>query len=506
MIIYQAFVNKTYYEYPNEDFCYFSKFPHSRLVLPILKPTFKSECSCTELFLIQYSFNYYISMQAYLRQVPTTYPFIEYYHETIFENKFSKCILDDNSFKVKLAKCNFKKMLNNCNSKSIKSNDNHTKFQIYFYDWHEISTYTEYLLQNYIIYVFVSISILINGLTIVNLSFNDDCLNEKMHIYLKINSYFNLFYSLILLISLIYNKYCNLNCDTIFKQYFDLVLIKLMGSLMKTCSNLAFASFTLSRYIKITKNNRNCLFNQFEKIKIKSYLIIILVLSILLNIFQYFKYKIRLNDDMNLNVFQMNTIEVQDAILNKQDPINDYKSIFNSKTEYLILNVFQYFKIIIEDLFIITFVIIIDVYLFFFVQKQMKLKNRLTIESLVANQLQLVNYKNIRKKNSSHKRISKMIILNGVNYFLFRFPFSLISFYSFVFRYDREQRKHLPDLNSFLICKLYRFCASLQEILFCFYLFSFFVQFLIFYKLDKNFNIGLKSFFRKNKINPPQSS
>jgi len=94
----------------------------------------------------------------------------------------------------------------------------------------------------------------------------------------------------------------------------------------------------------------------------------------------------------------MNTIEVQDAILNKQDPINDYKSIFNSKTEYLILNVFQYFKIIIEDLFIITFVIIIDVYLFYFVQKQMKLKNRLTIESLVANQLQLVNYKNIRKK------------------------------------------------------------------------------------------------------------
>jgi hypothetical protein len=58
LILFQSFSNVTYYDYPNEDFCNFKHFPHHRFVLPELRPAYKSQQSCTELYLIQYSFKY----------------------------------------------------------------------------------------------------------------------------------------------------------------------------------------------------------------------------------------------------------------------------------------------------------------------------------------------------------------------------------------------------------------------------------------------------------------
>jgi hypothetical protein len=71
--IFQTFSNVTYYDFPDRDFCYFKDFPHQRLVLPKLKPNYKSSCSCTELFLIQYSIK--------------SITFIEYFSDkTLWEN------------------------------------------------------------------------------------------------------------------------------------------------------------------------------------------------------------------------------------------------------------------------------------------------------------------------------------------------------------------------------------------------------------------------------------
>jgi len=48
LIIYQTFPKLSFYDYPNEDFCLFAKFPHNKLVFPQLKPIQYSNCTCTE--------------------------------------------------------------------------------------------------------------------------------------------------------------------------------------------------------------------------------------------------------------------------------------------------------------------------------------------------------------------------------------------------------------------------------------------------------------------------
>ncbi len=89
-----------------------------------------------------------------------------------------------------------------------------------------------------------------------------------------------------------------------------------------------------------------------------------------------------------------------------------------------------------------------------------------------------------------------MIILNGINFLIFRLPMAVLSFYGFIFRYDYQEKVHKPDLTMYLICRYFKFCRSLNEFFYFIYLNSFIIQFFIFYKLDKNFKKGLKSIKR----------
>jgi len=178
----------------------------------------------------------------------------------------------------------------------------------------------------------------------------------------------------------------------------------------------------------------------------------------------------------------------------KQESIDEYKENFSSQSEYYLLNISQYVRIIFSDLAHIIVSTIIDIVLFGFVKKQIRIKKTLVnanqVLSLIAGQS--VNKKKLNKNHvKSHDRISTMIILNGINFLLLRFPIALLSFYGFVFRYNKYTKKYEPDLVSYIICKTIKLCGSLQETFTCLYLVSFIVQFFIFYCLDNNFKESL---------------
>ena len=77
-----------------------------------------------------------------------------------------------------------------------------------------------------------------------------------------------------------------------------------------------------------------------------------------------------------------------------------------------------------------------------------------------------------------------MIVLNGINCFVFRFPSAFASFYGFIFRYDKLDKMFKPNIPSYIVCRGFHFCTNFQEIL---YLFSLFLQFFIFLKFDEIF-------------------
>lgn len=154
------------------------------------------------------------------------------------------------------------------------------------------------------------------------------------------------------------------------------------------------------------------------------------------------------------------------------------------------MNIFQYINIFFSGLTYILSTTIIDILLFKITKGQIAAK-RLILSTRPA----IVNTNEIL---SAEQRISRMVILNGFNYLIFRLPLAIIHFYGFFYRYDIDTKKHYPSLIGYIVCRRYKFCKNLGEIFYFLYLVSFLIQFIIFYKLDKNFRGSIVSI--KNKI------
>ncbi len=122
LVLYQSFYRTTFYTYPEEDICYFKDFPHSKLVLPILKPNNNvSSCTCTQLYLIQYSYLFKDQFDYSLRYVQKSYELVLYYSDIVSQESLKDCY--NENIEQRIIQCDFRKRLSTCNIESIKKKD-----------------------------------------------------------------------------------------------------------------------------------------------------------------------------------------------------------------------------------------------------------------------------------------------------------------------------------------------------------------------------------------------
>ena len=363
--IYQSIENVTYYSYPNEDFCLFKDFPHERFVIPILRPNTKSECTCTELFLIQYLFSIDNSVADFIRNFRAYYV-LEYYAQFQKLYDLPDCALEEPIHKIR--NCNFIQRLAKCNIETVKNVEENTNLDIYIYDLIEFSDIILFLFKKYLNLIFVILTLIINILMVIILS-SKSLKKDRMYTYLNINSIFNSFSCLITIIDYIVSYYTiDIDSKTISYQYYNLILIKLIGNSIKTCSNISHLSFGLSRYKKI-KGKDYIFIKSLNNLSFKLYLFLIIIFSIGINLYVYFQHEIislESNDKASVQFLDNPVLA----------PFNDYKVNF-SDTEFIILNVFQCLKILFSDLSYIIATTIIDIFLFKIVKKQMENKRKL---------------------------------------------------------------------------------------------------------------------------------
>ena len=129
---------------------------------------------------------------------------------------------------------------------------------------------------------------------------------------------------------------------------------------------------------------------------------------------------------------------------------------------------------------------LLDFFLLIFIRKSINKKRALNIKT---NEIKM-----------GRKKITKMVILNSLNYLIFRFPSALFDFYGLIFRFDKKTKRYFPNLILFLVCKKLKACESLDNLFYLFYIISFIVQFVVFYKYDKNFSEGFKLILTKIKL------
>jgi hypothetical protein len=477
--IFQTFSNTTFYDYPDEDFCLFKDFPHNRSVLPKLKPIYKSRCTCTELYLIQYSYKYSKEINFYNDQSIDNYYILQpFYFNEINEEKFSKCS-NPLTFDA-IQHCNFKKRLDKCNFSSIKNkNENDDTVDWYVMDWKELIYFTYYPFSIFINPIFSFICILFTIITVCSLSDNKiKKESRKTYFFIRINSFSNLVFIFLVNFDLIVecfniNYFCSSLSGSKNSQYIVGFFLKPIKNTSKTFSHISYTSFILLRYLKIS-NTKNVYLKKFENLSEKIYVVFIFLFSFFINIYIIFEYSFK-----EKIPFLESSIRVIDTVDSFKDEL--------TQSEYLILQIFQCLKLITSDIFFFIFTLGIDIKLIFFMRK--------TITQAISL-AQGVITSSIKMKKCSKSRIVQMIILNGINFLILRLPLSLIDFYSLIYNVNRSKNQFYPSLNAYIICRTFLFCESLQRIFHFLYLISFIIQFFIFYKLDSIFKESVKNFLK----------
>ena len=93
IIVYQAFSNVKFYNYPDEDFCYFKSFPHQWSVVHTLQPTSKLKCKLAQSYflLFQYAIRDPFQIRYHLQNSEYSYNYIQYYIGDIFRSNTNQC-------------------------------------------------------------------------------------------------------------------------------------------------------------------------------------------------------------------------------------------------------------------------------------------------------------------------------------------------------------------------------------------------------------------------------
>jgi hypothetical protein len=496
LVLYQSFPKEVLYTYPDEDFCYFKDFPHKRLVFPVLKPTQTKNCSCALLYLIYNSYLAHDFFDDNFKYLIKQYDLLSFYSDFILQQQtsFQDCEINKN-MQERIRACNFLLRLEQCSIKSIELNKNDFYFTVQ--DWQMVAkkSHLYLFISNQIVALVCLISNIVTLFIIRNKNINKEF--KKTYTYLRIYTITNSFYIIICFTKFVCHPdlfECYNTRNYISVKQFKLAIVQLFGNFLKTTSNISFVSFTISRYIAMT-SDKTRFFKIFENISLKKYLLITTIFSIIINIHIYFiSYT---NNFSSLELQGKYTYEGSSNNFYSIDDYEEYKLNFELSKVHL-LKALQIIHIIFSDTFYIILVFICDLFLLLDIIKKMKIKTNILVTNNQPETRPTRRMLNLKRQiKNTENRMTNLVIFNGLNFLLFKLPSAIISLYSLIYVFDKENNEYKPKLVDYLVCRYFKFCESVAELAHFFYFFSMLNQFFLFYKLDKNFNTNLKVFLQK---------
>ena len=435
------------YMYPDEDFCLFKHFPHEHLVYTPIMSGDRLQCTCTLIWLIQYIYFYDTRK---IQNENSDYFINLYYQENAEEHSVLVCLEKDLNLQIK--ECNFPKRLNNCDGYKVENKYSINDLEVLFdLKWIELVIFM--FLQPIICFI----GIVTNSLSILTLRQKNLFNKEKfysMYKHIVMNSVFNLIYCILTLLRLmnvcIFNT--TLFCSSIYQyksiQYFRIIFIYYIGNIIKMCCNISYSSFSLSRFA-LSANAKNKLLLKFESINLKVYYTIVILFCSLFSIFKCFQYQI----NEVYNTYKSFPLELYD----------------NCMVDYFKCKLFTVLSLIndfLNDIIFFLINITIDLFLVKSSKKSLNNKKKLTHD-----------IKMLDRASKSDKKITKMVIINGVLFLIAYSPefisrVLLLFFDTFLFRF----------------CYLFYSCKNLTDLAEFFTFFSISFQFFLHIKFNNNFS------------------
>ena len=348
------------YTYPDEDFCLFRDFPHSRLVLPIIIPGREIECTCTLKWLQMYTHLYsrYFNITTDYSQVDYTQYYLNIDHIFYFQS-------------CDLLACNFETRLNDCNvSQAMLDIGATLRLPI-----SDMGVYLQIKSLQFILLVVAQpilcvIGIVNNTILIVVIKnkTKQKLFKGVMYKHALVNSIFNIFYCACLMPSLVStcvffelsNSFCSKVYQTESAQYFKIISGEFMVNTLKSGTNISYLFFSLSRYIlasNLKEKYKIC--KRFESMNLIFYSCLVILFSASLSVFKLFDYAI--NDTYAPEL---------------EFPYEVHNGVFctDQGNHCRLFDVLKIVNSSINDIVFFVLNIIIDLFLFSFIKEDMKRK------------------------------------------------------------------------------------------------------------------------------------
>ena len=449
------------YNYPDEDFCLFNKFPENKFIL--IKNLdenliYSLECTCLYIWLLKL-----------------------YYFKKGHQLAIEQCSNFDQ------LSCDFNFLTRQCDKKDYSNK------KIYFDDT-DILFFSEKV--NFIIFILTPIlcifSFLSNIINMVILS--KFCLKEKnlkierkkMHILMFISSMLNSTYSFIYIFHLF--NICifeNLDlCPIISRsfgvQFFEIYLIDFFANILKTISNFVAVLVSWQRLSLLKNKNLSKINFKWKKIK-KIFFYLLLLFSILCNCEKI------LTSEIKIDLFK-------DYYYAEFPSRNTFKGIFDQENRPMLkrsLN-FKQEKPMYFALFLLNFVLndVLIVLIFCIIDTLMIVKYRKDILKRKQILSRIQKMERIVQTDQNLMRILTIIALNNSILIITRgieFLFNFLIFYFFVFD---------PVCS-----RLNKICTNFYHIGNIFFFISSWFTFILYVCINKDFKIGLNLFLKYFKLN-----
>ena len=441
------------YFYPEEDFCYFKNFPQNKLIL-IESRSLVSICSCLIFWL-----------------------FDSYYYG------YGRKIIEQNNICWNLReadRCDYESMKAKCDRTSDFKNIYKTS-QDYYFEAQQFYFYILILTPFFSLFGITSnILNIIVSRRLIKLNRNSKYSIFKL---IKLNSFINLFYCFIVLFHLINicisinGIYCPEISRSLIMQYYEIFIVDFFGGILKTISNFLNFFISFERY-NFLKNNATLL-SKMEK-RFRNILIILLILIFCLLINSEKPLTSVVNKFTFDNIYENTYPEYPirnsfKGVLDPDLPIVTLRMQLKAKNP-LYFGLFM-FNFISNDLILFILLAVVDIGLLVSYKKILKQKQRITL-NLFANSAN----KNFKEKTSSHRITTIVLIYSNILLF---FRILELTMNSMVFKHS-QYGERCTNINS--ICTIYY-----QIGLFFYLITSSFSTFLYFF-MDKNFRIFLKTF------------
>ncbi len=327
--------------------------------------------------------------------------------------------------------------------------------------------------------ILCAIGIYLSWLIIRTINRNQKELKDNLYVFMSLNAKFNCAFYIFNLMSecvSVDGIYCSAVRQFVWAQYFEILIVNYLGSVVKMCSSVSYLFLTLNRYMLIGKDH-NRFIEKLSGLSMQKVYIMLGLSSCGLSLVKIFEYELNtVYNNKDFPFLRGTETDIDGEV--EHYSTSSSRQITNLLVLYDLFNVFlfAFFNSILELAMLVKF------------RREISEKSK---RNLVSHGTWSINSVRLKRKDQmnerAERRVITMVVLNGVLNFVLRLPEVSSLFYFISYSYFATKGTVIESSFLLNLCIRSDVCHLIADISNVFFILSTSSNFFVFFFFNKKF-------------------